>query len=120
LGFNIEFQLKLRLPNIQKLFFKEKPMFLGIYHFEGDTAQLRMAYERMLELIPHTNLQLHVCVPSEDGLSIIDSCPNKESFLSFASSSEFADALKTAGLPTPKVTPMGEIHTAFVDGNRIV
>ena len=95
-------------------------MFLGMYNFEGDAAQLRMAYERMLELMPHNNLQLHVCVSGDNGLSIIDSCPSKESFLSFASSSEFADALKTAGLPTPKVTPMGEVLTAFVDGTRIV
>jgi len=108
------------LAEYTKIFFKEKPMFLGIYTFESDTAQLRMAYERMLELIPHTNLQLHVCVPSDNGLSIIDSCPSKESFLFFASSSKFADSLKSAGLPTPKVTPMGEVHTAFVDGTRIV
>jgi len=94
-------------------------MFLGVYRFEGDTAQLRMAYERMLELIPHTNLQLHVCVPGDNGLSIIDTCPNKERFLSFASSSEFAEVLKTVGLPTPQITPMGEVHAAFINGNRI-
>lgn len=94
-------------------------MFLGIYRFDGDTTQLRMAYDRLLELIPHTNLQLHVCVPDESGLSIIDTCPNKESFLSFASSPEFAHTLKTAGFPTPQVTPLGEVHAAFVDGNRI-
>lgn len=94
-------------------------MFLGIYRFEGDTAQLRLAYDRMLELMPHSNLQLHVCVPGDNGLSVIDACPNKESFLSFTSSSEFAEALKAAGLPVPQVTPMGEVHAAFVDGNRV-
>lgn len=95
-------------------------MFLGIYRFEGDTEQLRMAYERMLKLIPHTNMQLHVCIPGDNGLSIIDTCPDKESFLSFSSSSELSDALKSAGLSTPQVTPMGEVHAAFVNGNRIV
>lgn len=95
-------------------------MFLGIYRFEGDAEQLRMAYERMLDLISHTNLRLHVCVSEYGGISIIDTCPNKESFLSFASSPEFAGALKTAGLPIPQVTPMGEVCAAFVDGNRVV
>lgn len=95
-------------------------MFLGVYRFEGDAAQLRMAYERMLELIPHANLKLHVCIPGDNGLSIIDTCPDKESFLSFASSPALADALKAAGLPAPQVTPMGEVHAAFVDGDRVV
>lgn len=94
-------------------------MFLGIYRFEGNPIQLRTAYERLLELIPHSNLLLHVCVPDENGLSLIDTCPSREGFLSFASSAELANALKSAGLPNPRVMPMGEVYAAFVKGNRI-
>jgi len=93
-------------------------MFLGIYRLEGDTNQLRRGYERLLELVPHDGMQLHVCVTDPGGLWIYDTCPSREAFLSFAASPEFRNALKTAGLPEPKVTPIGEVQAAFVAGKR--
>jgi len=93
-------------------------MFLGIYRLEGDTSQLRQGYERLLESVPHDGMQLHVCVTDPGGLWIYDTCPSREAFLSFAASPEFRNALKTAGLPEPKVTPVGDVQAAFVAGKR--
>ena len=95
-------------------------MFLGVYRFEGDASALRAAYERMLDIIPHTDLTLHICVADQGGLTIIDTCPSKERFLAFSSSPEFKAALNASGLPTPKVTPMGEVNAAFAAGSRMV
>jgi hypothetical protein len=94
-------------------------MFLGIYRFEGDATQLRQAYDRMIDQIPHAGLHLHVCVADPDGLSVYDACPSKEIFLSFAASPEFNGVMKASGLPPPRVTPMGEVHTAFIAGKRL-
>ena len=94
-------------------------MFLGIYRFEGDSARLRQAYDRMMEQIPHDGLHLHICVADANGLSIYDTCPSKEIFQSFAISPGFNGLMKASGLPLPKVTPMGEVHAAFVSGKRV-
>ncbi|MEJ2564961.1 MAG: hypothetical protein P8164_12355 [Gammaproteobacteria bacterium] len=94
-------------------------MFLGIYRFEGEANELREAYDRLLDNIPHSNLSLHACVADAGGLTIFDACPSEEAFKSFASSPEFNAALQASGLPTPQVTPMGEVHAAFVSGQRV-
>ena len=94
-------------------------MFLGIYRFEGESSELREAYDRMLEQMPHSGMQLHICVSDTDGLTIYDTCPSKEEFLSFASSAELNSIVKAVGLPKPMITPVGEVHAAFVSGQRV-
>jgi len=93
-------------------------MFLGTYRFEGNPAQLKQAYDKMLGMIPHANLHLHVCVPDDKGMWIYDACPSREIFTAFSASADFGNVLKAAGLPKPHVTPVGEVHAAFVAGKR--
>jgi hypothetical protein len=95
-------------------------MFFGTYRFEGDPAQLKQAYDRMLDLLPQENLSLHACVPDDTGMWIFDTCPTQEIFMEFSASEDLRNALKTAGLPEPEVLPVGEVHAAFVDGKRTV
>jgi hypothetical protein len=93
-------------------------MFLGTYRLKGNPAHLKPAYDKLLGMIPHANLHLHVCVPDDQGLWIYDACPTKEVFTAFSTSADFHNALKAAGLPEPRVTPVGEVHAAFVGGKR--
>jgi len=95
-------------------------MFLGIYRFEGSVERLRAAYEKLLASMPHDGLHLHVGVFDAGGLWIYDACPSRAIFESFAASTTFRDALAAAGLPKPAVTPVGEVHRAFVAGKRVV
>lgn len=95
-------------------------MFLGTYRFEGDPAQLKQAYDRMLALIPQENMSLHVCVLDDTGLWVYDTCPTREAFTEFSAGADLHNAFKAAGLPEPKVDPVGEVHVAFVGGKRTV
>lgn len=88
-------------------------MFLSTYDFDGDPAELLPAYDRfMAASYPPGALLLHVCVVRDDGITVLDACPSRQVFEDFAASAEFADAVTRAGLPHPRVTPRGEVHSA--------
>jgi hypothetical protein len=73
----------------------------------------------MLAHIPHSDLQLQVCVANTHGLSIYDSRPNKAAFEAFSASPEIKRLMQAVGLPQPQITPIGEVRTAFVFGERL-
>ncbi|HZU74175.1 MAG TPA: hypothetical protein VE990_15540 [Acidimicrobiales bacterium] len=89
-------------------------MFLGSYDFDGDPETLLEAYNRLAAGFPPGALQLHVCVTREGGLTVFDGCPSKEVFLQFSAGEMFAAAVAAAGLPTPRVTPLGEVKNAVM------
>ena len=94
-------------------------MFLGTYRFEGDPAKLKQAYDRMLEMAPHDNLSLHVCVTDDTGMWIYDTCPDRQAFTEFSTGEFLRNLCKDSGLPDPRVTQVGDVHAAFVSGKRI-
>ena len=87
-------------------------MFMGSYEFDGEPAALVPAYEKLLAGYPPDGLDLHVCVVGTHGITVYDACPSREVFTAFSASAEFAAALAGAGLPAPRVTPIGEVHVA--------
>ncbi len=89
-------------------------MYLGHYAFDGDPTLLEAAYRRLMAVIPSENLELHVVVVRDDGLDIFDSCPDEATFAAFHSSREFGDALAASGLPTPRITGLGQVVSAAV------
>jgi hypothetical protein len=89
-------------------------MYLGHYAFDGDPTLLEAGYRRLMATIPSDNLELHVVVARPDGLDIYDSCPDEATFTAFRSSREFADSLAASGLPSPRVTGVGEVVHASV------
>lgn len=93
-------------------------MFLGVYRFDGDVEQLQRGYKRLLEQVPTEALHLHVCVRDDGGLSVYDACPTREGFETFSGSAEFRSAVAAAGLPAPRVSPLGDVHAAFFSGKR--
>jgi len=95
-------------------------MFFGIYRFEGKVDELTPKYEKMVASIPKESMHLHVCVRDAGGLTIYDTCPSREVFQSFSSSDFFHEALKSVGLPTPQVTPVGDVQAAILAGKRVM
>ena len=87
-------------------------MFLSAYHFDGDPAALVPAYDVMQQGFPPDNFELHACVVTGSGITVYDACPTREIFEGFSVSSEFRGVLDAAGLPTPRIEPLGEVHHA--------
>jgi len=89
-------------------------VFLGAYHFDGDTGALLDGYDRMVAQFPPGVLELNVCVARDDGITVFDACPSGDVFAGFSQSAEFLAAVSTAGLPTPRVEPLGDVHAAVL------
>jgi len=88
-------------------------MYLGMYSFRGDPAELLAGHDRMLALLPAGQLELHLCVQTEDGIAVLDTCPNRQVFDRFSSGPEFQELVAAAGLPKPEIRRLGEI-TSYV------
>ena len=85
-------------------------MFLGAYRFDGDPADLTPAYDRLVASIPAGMIELQVCVVVEGGITVFDTCPSRAVFDEFSTSDGFTAAVEAAGLPTPTIEPLGEVH----------
>ena len=89
-------------------------MFLSAYHFHGDPVALAAAHDRLYQRFPPESLDLHVCVLVDGGITVFDACPSREIFAAFSQSAEFRQALAEAGLPQPRLEPLGEVHDVRV------
>ena len=88
-------------------------MFLGSYHFGGDTTELVVAYDRLLANFSLDEIEIHICVRRPDGLEVLDACPSREVFRNFSGGPDFRAAIASAGLPQPRITEIGEIHKSI-------
>jgi len=84
-------------------------MYLSAYRFTVDPGTLAAAHDALLATFPPESL--HVCVQTEDGILVLDTCPSRAVFESFNRSVEFRSALAAAGLPEPAVEPLGEVRS---------
>jgi hypothetical protein len=89
-------------------------MYLGRYAFDGDPTLLEAAYRRLLASYPPDTLELQVAVIRPHGLDVYDACPDEATFASFSASPEFHAALSRAGLPTPRVSDLGQVVNALL------
>ena len=89
-------------------------MYLGAAHFDGDPGELLPAYYRLLERFGVENLDVHLCVIRDDGLTVFDACPSREIYASFTASDMFREAVAAAGLPVPRVEGLGSIQVAHL------
>jgi hypothetical protein len=94
-------------------------MFLGRYDFAGDPADLRAAYDVFMGGVPADSVPFHCCVETPGGLSVLDCCPSREVFEAFSTSEDVLGAMRAAGLPTPVVTQVGEVHVARAGDLRV-
>jgi hypothetical protein len=86
-------------------------MYLGMYTFRGNPAELLAGHDRMLALLPEGQLDLHLCVETEDGIAVLDSCPNREVFDRFSSGRPFQELVAAAGLPPAEIQHLGIIKS---------
>ena len=89
-------------------------MFLGAYHFDGPPGDLLVAYRRLLAGFPPDSMELHLCVRRDDGLTVFDACPSADVFAAFSVSADCHGALAGAGLPLPRVEPLGDVQSAWL------
>ena len=90
-------------------------MFLGVYEFGGDPAELLETYERLMALMPAGNITWHLCAVQRNGIAIYDTCPSREVFEAFSTGEGFRNALQAAGLPSPVVHGY-PVHAARGEG----
>jgi hypothetical protein len=89
-------------------------MFLGAYHFDGDSDELLPAYHRLLDGLPPEAVELQLCVGTERGLTLFDTCPSRAAFETFSVGEALRAAVTAAGLPQPRVEPVGDLRHAVV------
>ncbi|AXJ08383.1 hypothetical protein CFN17_01095 [Arthrobacter sp. PM3] len=82
-----------------------------MYSFRGDPAELLAGHDRMLALLPEGQLELHVCVQTDEGIAVLDTCPSREVFDRFSSSSQFRELVAAAGLPGPEIRHLGDVRS---------
>jgi hypothetical protein len=85
-------------------------MFLSAYHFDGRSDQLLAAYQRMMAGFPTDQIELHACVAHDAGITVFDGCPSYQEFVEFSTSEGFLGAVRAAGLPAPRIEPLGEVR----------
>lgn len=90
-------------------------MYFSTYSFTGDSTDLAERFDRLLAGFPQDELILNVAVRTDTGLTVYDTCPDRAAFEGFSTGEEFAAALQANGLPTPVITPVGEIHRVIAN-----
>ena len=87
-------------------------MFLGTYRVTGDPTELAAAYDRLMTKFPEDQLLVHICVRTDEGIVIYDTCPSQADFRAFSTDPLILAAMQEAGLPAPQVEEVGEVHVA--------
>jgi hypothetical protein len=88
---------------------------MAIFTVEGDSAQLLAAYDRALPELQAAaeeigRPEVHVCSPTEHGLTIVDVWESGEALGRFAEHPRFREILRTAGLPDPAAVKVSPVH----------
>jgi hypothetical protein len=94
-------------------------MYLSTYYFDGDATELSIAYERLAARFPPDDALFHAVAVGEAGVTVIDACPDRATHEQFVASPEFRTALTAAGLPEPRIQPLGEVTHAYVQPSAV-
>jgi hypothetical protein len=97
-------------PNPQEL------VHASIWKFAGDPDDLLRRYDAMLAEIPAASMRLHLCLRANDGIIIVDTCPNRETYEAFAAG-PFSALRQRHGLPDPVALEDHPVHRAITDGH---
>jgi hypothetical protein len=92
-------------------------MHASLWRFKGDPDALLSSYDAMLAEIPAENMRLHLCMRTDDGILIVDTCPSREVFEDFVGGS-MRELSRRHGLPEPEVLEDFPVEAAIVDGER--
>ncbi|MFL5867131.1 MAG: hypothetical protein ACJ766_08535 [Thermoleophilaceae bacterium] len=93
-------------------------MHASIWKFSGDPAELIPRYDAMIGEIPRGNMRLHLCLKGDDGIVLVDTCPDRAAFERFVAGPELRSLRRAHGLPEPEELEDFPVHAAYVDGGR--
>jgi hypothetical protein len=93
-------------------------MHASIWRFNGDTAELLPRYDALVAEIPVANMQLHACLPTADGILVVDACPSEAVFREFFAGPVFRALREAHGLPEPELLDY-PVHRAFARGAEL-
>jgi hypothetical protein len=93
-------------------------MHASIWTFEGDPDELLRSYEAMFEDVPMAQLRAHLCLRTETGIVLVDTCPSREVFEGWAAG-PFPELRRKHGLPDPARVEDHPVYTAIVEGHRL-
>jgi hypothetical protein len=92
-------------------------MHASIWRFGGDPDDLLRRYDAVVAEIPAANMRLHLCLRADDGIIVVDTCPDPETYQAFVAGA-IADLFHAHGLPAPESVEDYPVQAAFVDGSR--
>lgn len=92
-------------------------MHASIWRFSGDPDDLLRRYDAVVAEIPAANMRLHLCLRADDGIIVVDTCPDRETYEAFVAGA-IRGLFQTHGLPDPETVEDHPVHAAFVDGSR--
>ena len=94
-------------------------MHASIARFTGDPAGLLARYDAMLADEPLEDVRLHLCLRTDDGIVVVDTCPTREAHDAFYGGGTFGAMLERHGLPEPASLEDFPVHVAISDGARV-
>ena len=92
-------------------------MHASIWKFAGNPVELLRHYDAMIEEIPRARMRLHLCLRA-DGIALVDICPTKDDFESFADGDDFRAQRERHGFPEPQRLEDFPVHRVFIDGQE--
>jgi hypothetical protein len=93
-------------------------MHSSLWRFRGDPDDLARRYDALVAEVPAANLQLHLCLRTEDGILVVDTCPSVEVYRGFVGGEAFTALRERHGLPEPELADY-PVHRAFAGGHEV-
>jgi hypothetical protein len=91
----------------------------SLWRFAGDPDELLARYDAMISEIGASGMRLHVCLRAPDGILMLDTCPDRETFEAFAAGAGFRELRERHGLPEPERVDDYPVHLAYAGGQAI-
>lgn len=98
---------------------RKVPMHASLWRFRGRPDELLRRYDAMVAEIPKARMRLHLCLRTDDGILVVDTCPTRESFTEFATGEAFRALRVRHGLPDPERLEDFPVHLAMVGGRPV-
>ena len=89
-------------------------MHASIWRFRGDPDDLLRRYDAVIAEIPPANMRLHLCLRADDGIIVVDTCPDRETYEAFVAGA-ITGLFRAHGLPDPEAVEDHPVHAAFVE-----
>jgi len=93
-------------------------MHASIWTFQGDPDKLLHSYGAMFADGPVDRMRAHLCLRTDTGMIVVDTCPSREVFEGWAAG-PFPELRRRYGLPDPSHVEDHPVYAAIVEGHRI-